>query len=164
LGFRAFGLITWGFQFPVQDELMDQKPFSFLIAEDDEDDYLLILEALKVANVDPNIFWVKNGNELMDFLHSHSLEERLNPIGLIILDLNMPMKDGRETLKELKSHPLFRKIPVIVLTTSQAESDISSSYELGVNSFIKKPARFNDLVEIFKELSNYWFKTVTLPH
>jgi CheY-like chemotaxis protein len=143
---------------------MDQKPFSFLIAEDDEDDYLLTLEALKVANVAPDIFRVKNGNELMEFLHSHSLEERPNPIGLIILDLNMPMKDGRGTLKELKSHPHFRKIPVIVRTTSQAESDISSSYGLGVNSFIKKPARFNDLVEIFKELSNYWFKTVTLPH
>ena len=81
LGFQASGLITWGFQYPVQDELMDQKPFSFLIAEDDEDDYLLTLEALKVAIVDPNIFWVKNGNELMDFLRSHSLEERLNPIG-----------------------------------------------------------------------------------
>ena len=81
LGFQASGLITWSFQFPVQDELMDQKPFSFLIAEDDEDDYLLTLEALKVAIVDPNIFWVKNGNELMDFLRSHSLEERLNPIG-----------------------------------------------------------------------------------
>ena len=143
---------------------MDQKFFSFLIAEDDEDDYLLTQEALKVANVEHNIFWVKNGNELTDFLHSHSLKESLNPIGLIILDLNMAMKDGRETLREIKNHPHFRKIPVIVLTTSQAESDICSSYELGVNSFIKKPVRFNDLVEIFKELSNYWFRTVTLPH
>lgn len=140
---------------------MDTRPSAFLLAEDDEDDYLLTLEALKDAGVPNAVHWVRDGEALMDFLGRGETVDP--PIGLIILDLNMPRKDGREALREIKCHPLHRRIPVIVLTTSQAESDIAQSYDLGVNSFIRKPGRFSELVEVFRELSHYWFKTVTLP-
>lgn len=143
------------------------KPFTILIAEDDEDDFLLILEALKEAGVDNEVHWVKDGDEVMQFLTS-----RMNGAngtsgelpGLILLDLNMPKKDGREALKEIKSNPKLRRIPVIVMTTSSAETDIAKSYDLGVNSFIQKPVRFNELVELARVLFNYWIKTVKLPN
>lgn len=143
------------------------KPFTILIAEDDEDDYLLILEALNEAGVDNEVHWVKDGDEAMEFLTS-----RMNGAngtsgelpGLILLDLNMPKKDGREALAEIKSNPKLRSIPVVVMTTSSAESDIAKSYDLGVNSFIQKPVRFNELVEMAKVLFNYWIKTVKLPN
>jgi CheY-like chemotaxis protein len=139
---------------------MDTRPHAFLIAEDDEDDYLLTLEALKDAGVDNAVHWVRDGEALMEFL----ARDEIPPIGLIILDLNMPRKDGREALREIKNHPRHRRLPVIVLTTSRAEADVAQSYDLGVNSFIRKPSRFHELVEVFRELSHYWFKTVTLPH
>ena len=144
------------------------KPFSILIAEDDEDDYLLILEALKEAGMDDTaVHWVKDGNETLEYLSS-----RLNGCNgssgqlpsVILLDLNMPRKDGREALKEIKSHPSFRKIPVIIMTTSSADTDVTNSYDLGVNSFIQKPDRFQDLVEIVRTVFHYWLHTVKLPH
>jgi len=147
---------------------MNQKsiPFSILIAEDDEDDYLLTLEALKEAGVNNEVHWVKDGNETLEFLSS-----RLNGNngssgqlpGLILLDLNMPKKDGREALQEIKSNPDFRKIPVIVMTTSSAEIDVTHSYDLGVNSYITKPVSFDGLVEVMKTLKRYWFEIVSLP-
>jgi len=147
---------------------MNQKsiPFSILIAEDDEDDYLLTLEALKEAGVNNEVHWVKDGNETLEFLSS-----RLNGNngssgqlpGLILLDLNMPKKDGREALQEIKSNPDFRKIPVIIMTTSSAEIDVTHSYDLGVNSFIQKPDRFHELVETVRVVFNYWLNTVKLP-
>jgi len=143
------------------------KSFSILIAEDDEDDYLLTLEALKEAGIDNTpVHWAKDGNETLEYLSS-----RLNGgngssgqlPSVILLDLNMPKKDGREALQEIKSHPGFRKIPVIIMTTSSAESDITKSYDLGVNSFIQKPDRFQDLVHIVRVVFNYWLNTVKLP-
>ena len=137
-----------------------------LIAEDDEDDYLLTIEALKEAGVNTQIKWVKDGEELMSYLE---------PIGtpikksapefpsLILLDLNMPRKDGREVLDEIKKNETLRKIPVVVLTTSKAETDIHHAYDLGVNSYIQKPVRFNEFVEVIKVLSHYWFQIVKLP-
>jgi two-component system response regulator len=143
------------------------KSFSILIAEDDEDDYLLTLEALKEAGIDnAPVHWTKDGNETLEYLSS-----RLNGgngssgqlPSVILLDLNMPRKNGREALQEIKSHPSFRKIPVIIMTTSSAESDITKSYDLGVNSFIQKPDRFQDLVNIVRVVFNYWLNTVKLP-
>ena len=137
-----------------------------LIAEDDEDDYLLTIEALKEAGVNTQVKWVKDGEELMDYLE---------PIGttinksspefpsLILLDLNMPRKDGREVLDEIKKNNTLRKIPVVVLTTSNAETDVNHAYDLGVNSYIQKPVRFNEFVEVIKVLSRYWFQIVKLP-
>ena len=137
-----------------------------LIAEDDEDDYLLTIEALKEAGVDTQIKWVKDGEELMNYLEPLG-DSRKKPHAelpsLILLDLNMPRKDGREVLDEIKKNETLRKIPVIVLTTSKADTDISHAYDLGVNSYIQKPVRFNEFVEVVKVLSNYWFNIVKLP-
>lgn len=142
------------------------KPFPILIAEDDEDDYLLTLEALKEAGVSNEVHWVKDGNETLEFLTSRLNGKNGSSAqlpGMILLDLNMPKKDGREALEEIKSNPHFRKIPVIVMTTSSAETDVTHSYDLGVNSFIQKPDRFHELVETMKIVFKYWLKTVKLP-
>ncbi len=149
--------------------IMNQKPkpFSILIAEDDEDDYLLTLEALKEAGVKNEVHWVKDGNETLEFLSSRlpgNNGSASPPLpGMILLDLNMPKKDGREALEEIKSNSDLRRIPVIILTTSSAETDVTHAYDLGVNSFIQKPDRFHELVETMSVVFNYWLNTVKLP-
>jgi CheY-like chemotaxis protein len=103
---------------------------------------------------------------LMDYLHRRGKfappNEAPRP-GLILLDLNMPRKDGREALKEIKAEPELRSIPVVVLTTSKAEEDIYRTYDLGVNSFITKPVNFESLVALMRTLGKYWFEIVELP-
>jgi CheY-like chemotaxis protein len=142
------------------------KKITVLIAEDDEDDRLLIEEALEENNLLNNLYFVENGEELMDYLYhrgaytDQSLFPRPN---IILLDLNMPKKDGREALKEIKEDPYLKSIPIIVLTTSKAEEDILKSYDLGVNSFISKPVNFDSLVNIMETFSRYWFEIVQLP-
>ncbi|MEW6657643.1 MAG: response regulator [Thermodesulfobacteriota bacterium] len=144
----------------------DRKPIDILLAEDDEDDYLLIAEALEESRLANKVHWVKDGEELLDYLYrrgNYAQPGESPRPGIILLDLNMPRKDGREALKEIKSDPGLRKIPVIVLTTSKAEEDILRSYDLGVNSFIRKPVQFEAFVEIIKVLGKYWFEIVELP-
>ena len=138
-------------------------PRSIIIAEDDEDDYMLIIEALKEAEVVADIVWVKDGQELFNYLISTKTGSSPKP-SLILLDLNMPKKDGREALKEIKGHQTFRSIPVVIFTTSNADMDIDLSYGFGVNSFIQKPARYNEFVDIIKVFSKYWFNIVRLPN
>jgi CheY-like chemotaxis protein len=144
----------------------NRKPIDILLAEDDEDDYLLIAEALEESRLANKVHWVKDGEELLDYLcrrgNYANPEESPRP-GIILLDLNMPRKDGREALQEIKSDPALRKIPIIVLTTSKTEEDILRSYDLGVNSFIRKPVQFEDFVEVIKVLGKYWFEIVELP-
>ncbi|MFQ5481649.1 MAG: response regulator [Nitrospinaceae bacterium] len=146
-----------------------ETTFPIIIAEDDEDDYMLIMEALTEAGIGSNVSWVKDGEELMDSLNEMTdFQEKAGPPhpnrpSLILLDLNMPRKDGREALQEIKGHQMLRKIPVVVLTTSKSETDIDFSYDLGVNSFIQKPVRFAEFVEMVKVLSQYWFSIVKLP-
>lgn len=149
---------------------VDTKGFQIVIAEDDEDDYLLTMEALKEAGIESQIKWVKNGEELMDYLNSITksssvVEGGKNPLKprLILLDLNMPRKDGREVLEDIKKNSVLRQIPIIVLTTSKADIDVSHAYDLGVNSYIQKPVRFSDFVDVIKVLSHYWFNVVKLP-
>ncbi len=137
-----------------------------LLAEDDDDDYFLTQQALQQNRVLNELYRVKNGEELMDFLQHRGAfsDERSSPQpSLILLDLNMPRKDGREALREIKSDPLLRRYPVVVLTTSHAEEDVIRSYELGVNSFITKPVTFQGLVEAVRILGRYWFEIVELP-
>jgi len=144
-----------------------KKPVVILFAEDDEDDYLLTTEALEEARVVNEIVWVKDGEEVMDYLLRRGRFEdpETSPIpGFILLDLNMPKMDGREVLKTIKSDPKLRFIPVVVLTTSQAEEDIIRSYDLGVNSFIKKPVNFEGFVKAIKVVGEYWLEIVELPH
>lgn len=137
---------------------------NILIVEDDEDDYFLIKEAMEMAHMDYRHSWVKDGEELMNYLHrlKKGGKDGTNP-SLIILDLNLPKKSGREALSEIKSNPELRSIPVLILTTSNAKEDISRSYDLGVNSFVQKPLRFEQMVEFFSVMNKYWFHFVKLP-
>ena len=140
------------------------EPVDILIVEDDDDDYFLLKEAMEVAHVSNATKRVKDGEELMSFIFKNHGEKKpsFKP-GLILLDLNLPKKGGKEALGEIKANINFRKIPIIVLTTSNAEEDISQSYDLGVNSFIQKPLRFEQMVDFFSVLSKYWFHFVKLP-
>ncbi|QBD83370.1 response regulator [Ktedonosporobacter rubrisoli] len=136
------------------------------MADDDEDDVLLTQKALKKGKLLNELYCVRDGEELLDYLlHRGEYEntEKAPRPGLILLDLNMPRKDGREALKELKSHAELKDIPVVVFTTSKAEEDIYRSYKLGVNSFITKPVTFEALIEVMQMLGKYWFEIVTLP-
>ncbi|MCI0771649.1 MAG: response regulator, partial [Chloroflexi bacterium] len=134
--------------------------------DDDEDDRMFAQDALVEARLANHIDFVEDGEELMDFLRHRGKYANGNcPTrpGIILLDLNMPRKDGREALKEIKADPKLRQIPVVVLTTSKAQEDIFRTYDLGVSSFITKPVSFEGLVDIMKTLSKYWFEIVTLP-
>lgn len=142
------------------------KKIVILMADDDEDDRMMAKEALEEARLVNVIRFVEDGEELMDYLSrrgTYADADSSPRPGLILLDLNMPKKDGREALKEIKNDPDLRRIPIVVLTTSKAEEDIYRTYDLGVNSFITKPVSFESLVEIMKGLARYWFEIVELP-
>ena len=138
-----------------------------LMADDDPDDRLLAERALHEYRLKNGIRFVEDGEELMDYLYrrgKYSAPGAAPTPGLILLDLNMPRKDGREALAEIKRDPVLHKIPVVVLTTSKAEEDIVRAYDLGVNSYITKPVSFQGLAEVMKTLSVYWFEIVKLPN
>lgn len=138
-----------------------------LIADDDEDDRMFTKEAFE-ENFDKNeIRFVNDGLELLDYLKRRNKYE--NPINsprpdIILLDLNMPKMDGREALKEIKSDLKLRTIPIVILSTSNAEQDIIKTYDLGVNCFITKPVSFSAFLEVTKTLGHYWFDIVQLPN
>lgn len=139
---------------------------SILIADDDPDDRELTRDALAECRLANEVDFVEDGEKLLDFLHRRGDYAHLQgtPLpGLILLDLNMPRKDGREALREIKAHPEFRRIPIVVLTTSKAEEDILRTYDLGVNSYVTKPVTFETLVETIKVIGKYWFEIVELP-
>ena len=142
------------------------RPITILLADDDADDRMMAAEALAESRLANDLRFAEDGEELMDYLHRrgrYSEPADAPRPGLILLDLNMPRKDGREALSEIKSDPELRKIPVVVLTTSQAEEDIYRTYDLGVNSFITKPVMFESMVAVMKALGKYWFEIVELP-
>ena len=136
------------------------------MADDDPDDRLLSKEALTEARLANSLYFVEDGEELIDYLYQRGKfsEETAPRPGLILLDLNMPKKDGRQALKEIKADPNLKQIPIVVLTTSKAEEDILKTYELGVNSYITKPVTFDGMVEVMNSLGKYWFEIVELPH
>jgi CheY-like chemotaxis protein len=139
---------------------------TILVADDDADDRLMIEEALRENRLSNDLRFVKDGEELLDYLlrKGKYSDPSLSPRpGLILLDLNMPRKDGREALKEIKSNQELRGIPVVILTTSKAEEDVYRTYNLGVNSFITKPVTFDSLVTIVRDLGKYWLEIVELP-
>jgi two-component system response regulator len=142
----------------------EYKSVHILMADDDPDDRMLMQEALQETNLENLLRFVEDGAELMDYLHRRGkfVEDAPRP-GLILLDLNMPKVDGREALKNIKSDPELRRIPIVVFTTSRADHDILKSYDLGVNSFISKPTQYVDLVYVARQISQYWLRTVELP-
>lgn len=144
----------------------ERKPITILLADDDEDDRMLARDALADSRLANDLRMVEDGEELMDYLlrRGRYVAPADSPRpGLILLDLNMPKMDGREALREIKSDAGLRRIPVVVLTTSEAEEDIYRTYDMGANSFVTKPVMFDSLVKVMRDLGKYWFEIVELP-
>jgi len=142
------------------------KPIVILMADDDADDRLLTQQALGESRVINDLRFVEDGEELMEYLFhrgKYANGDLAPRPGLILLDLNMPKKDGREALREIKADPNLRRIPVVVMTTSKTEEDIFRSYDLGASSFITKPVTFAGLVELMRTMGQYWIEFVELP-
>jgi CheY-like chemotaxis protein len=140
---------------------------TILIVDDDEDDRLMTRDALRDSRIpDLDVRFVGDGVDLMDYLHRrgrHADPAQSPWPGLILLDLNMPRMDGREALREIKSDPTLRRIPIVVMTTSKAPDDVTRAYRLGVNSFITKPVTYLGLVEMVKVIVRYWLEIADLP-
>jgi CheY-like chemotaxis protein len=146
--------------------MANPKPIVILMADDDPDDRQLTKEAFEEAKLANDLRFVQDGVELLDYLHRRG--KYADPAdsprpGIILLDLNMPRKDGREALQELKKDERFRAIRVIILTTSKAEEDILRTYNLSAASYITKPVTFESLVDVVKTLGKYWLEIVELP-
>jgi CheY-like chemotaxis protein len=142
------------------------KSIEILIADDDAEDRELIIDALKESRLKNIVKCVENGEELLSYLcnkGTYADKKKYPTPGIILLDLNMPKKDGREALKEIKADKKLRSIPIVVLTTSKAEEDILKTYDLGISSFITKPVTFSAMVEVTNALKKYWFEIVELP-
>lgn len=142
------------------------QPIHILVADDDQDDCLMMREAFKENRVSNPLHFVHDGEALLDYLQRrppYDDEVRYPLPGLILLDLNMPRMDGREALQAIKSDAQLRGIPVVVLTTSSAEEDIVRSYNTGGNSFISKPVTYTGLLDVVKTLGRYWLEIVELP-
>lgn len=140
---------------------------NILIAEDDPNDRLLTQEAFEESRMLADLEFVADGIELLQFLRREGTYAPLAGVPLpriILLDLNMPRMDGREALRRIKSDPVLKRIPIVVMTNSRDDNDISHAYELGVNSYVQKPAGFDELVDLMEQLCHYWFQIVTLPH
>ncbi|HEY2770406.1 MAG TPA: response regulator [Solirubrobacteraceae bacterium] len=143
------------------------KPITILMADDDEEDCELTREALQDARLANQMKFVHDGQELVDYLKrrgQYSDPSDAPRPGIILLDLNMPKKDGREALAEIKADEALRRIPIVVLTTSKDEEDVLRTYDLGASSFITKPVTFAALVEVMANWRRYWFEIVELPN
>lgn len=137
-----------------------------LVAEDDADDRFLLETAFAEKGYQEKLTFVENGVELMEYLrnlHPDDQKKESALPGFILLDLNMPKKDGREVLKEIKEDPLFKKIPVIVFTTTKNENEVNRCYELGANTYVVKPVGFESLLQTIEDIRSYWFKTAQIP-
>lgn len=139
------------------------QPATILMADDDDDDRRLTKEAFQEGNVFNELRFVEDGEELLAYLRNEGKYGDAPRPALILLDLNMPRKDGRTVLREIKADPGLRQIPVVVLTTSRTEEDIRTTYDLGGNSYIVKPVTFDALVQICQTLEKYWLEVVELP-
>ena len=137
-------------------------PFRILLVEDNPNDIEITRRALEKGQVKNELTIARDGQEAIDLLFGHA-EVRASLPGLILLDLNLPRVDGREVLSRIKTDPELRRIPVIVLTTSTREEDVVRSYDLGVNTFISKPVRFEDFIKVITAIQEYWIVIATLP-
>lgn len=139
------------------------RPVEILLIEDNEADVRLTREGIKEAKINNNLYVVRDGEEAMDFLNKeHPYEDVVTP-DLILLDLNLPKKDGREVLEEIKNNEELAHIPIVILTTSEAEKDIVRSYKLHANCYVTKPMGIEQFVEVISAIENFWFSIVKLP-
>lgn len=142
---------------------MNHRPIKILLVEDNPADAKLAAEALKDARVPNELTVVTDGVQAIDYLNKNGAYSEAPRPELILLDLNLPKKNGFDVLKVLKSNPALRSIPVVILTTSKAEEDIAKSYSLNANCFITKPIDLNEFLEVVKTIEEFWLMTVSLP-
>ena len=145
---------------------VSRRPLTVLVADDDEDDRSFIRRAWSKSRVANDLRFVEDGEELIEYLnHAGRYSDPASSPrpAVILLDLNMPKKDGREALAEIKADPNLKRIRIVVLTTSKEEEDIYRSYDLGASSYIQKPVTFEALVKVIKTLGRYWLDIVELP-
>jgi len=143
--------------------LSESKPIEILLVEDSPSDAALTIEALKEGKIANRLRHVEDGVEAMDYLRRRGKYARAERPDLIMLDLNLPRKDGREVLAEIKTDPNLRIIPIIVLTTSHSDEDILQSYQLNANCYITKPVDFTHFIEVIRSIEQFWLTVVTLP-
>jgi CheY-like chemotaxis protein len=141
----------------------ETKPVEILLVEDSPSDAALTIEALKAGKVANKLTLVEDGVEAMDFLRRRGKYAGVARPDLIMLDLNLPRKDGREVLAEIKNDPDLKIIPIIVLTTSHSDKDILQSYQLNANCYITKPVDFTQFIDVVKSIEKFWLTVVTLP-
>lgn len=139
------------------------RPLQLLLVEDNPSDVRLTREALKDGEVALNLNVARDGVEAMDFLRKRGSFHSAPDPDLILLDLNLPRKNGGEVLSEIKSDPILKRIPVLVMTTSRADQDINRAYSLNANCYITKPMDLDEFLRIVRSIEEFWLKTVTLP-
>ena len=145
------------------DSEQKDKSFAILMIDDDEEDFILVNEALKSKGLKVDLYWAQDGEEAMNFLFRRGEYANAPAPNLILLDLNMPGKDGFEVLRDLKAHQDLRKIPVVILTSSVDEKHVSRGYNIGASSFMLKPLSFDEMAKAMQSLCEYWFALVELP-
>ena len=144
---------------------MNSGELQILMADDDADDRLLIQEAMDEAGVGYNMNFAVDGEDLLDRLHKRGkyADNAEQLPDLLLLDLNMPRKDGRECLQEIRAEPGLCHLPIVILTTSSAHAEVMRCYRLGANSFVSKPVNFDGMVDLVRNLLTYWSSSVRLP-
>lgn len=140
------------------------RPIEMLLVEDNPGDVRLTKEALKTGQMMVNLNVAKDGVEAIDFLRRRADHREAPKPDLILLDLNLPRKNGREVLSEIKSDPELRRIPVLIMTTSRADQDINKAYALNANCYITKPMDLDEFLRIVRSIEDFWLKTVSLPN
>ena len=143
--------------------LQDTRPIEVLLVEDDLGDVELTKEAIEEAKLAINLNVVRDGNEAMAYLRREGVYANAVKTDLVLLDLNMPRKDGREVLRDLRNDPNLTHIPVVVLTTSDADEDIFNSYDLGANCYVTKPVGLEQFMKVVQSIRDFWFMLVQLP-
>ncbi len=147
----------------MRDMQVTGKQPTVLLADDDPEDQFLLREAFNEVGMRDVLVTVKDGQELLDYLQTQADAGLQDGPSIILLDLNMPRKSGREALEEMRRDPRWRRIPVIILTTSSNAEDVDRAYMLGANSFITKPESYDSLLQLVRILCQYWFSVVELP-
>ena len=141
----------------------ENRPVEILLVEDNPGDERLTREALKEGKVYSNLHWAKDGVEAIEFLRREGRFKDVPRPDIILLDLNLPKKDGREVLHEIKNDPVLKRIPVVVLTTSKADEDVLRSYNLHANCYVTKPVDLEKFIVVVKSIDRFWLTVVTLP-